>query len=305
MNNKVKALTQGALMVALMGVFLVINRQTGEMLEFYGAFILPLPLIVYASQYGGKASMIPLVAITLLSMMIGLPTSVFTVLHASITGVIYGYGVYHRKSDRFLLGTITVATIIYYVVTTWLLASIFNIDLQAEALSIINFIQSQGYTNIMGMSMVKAVSYLLPNLIIFTAILQALLIHMLARVLLNRLHLVLMPAITFYQLIIPKWLGWFLLINLCIAAGANMLQLNIPMADLFNFVAITSLLIFIMYGLLYTTVWFGANGWRKWIIIVYALMFIIPSLMVPLFIIIGALGVCVGTNRPITAGRQL
>jgi uncharacterized protein YybS (DUF2232 family) len=297
MNNNVKALTQGALMVALMGVFLVINRQSGELLEFYAAFLLPLPIIVYASQYGGKASIIPLISITMLSLMIGVPTSVFTVLHASITGVLYGDSVYTHRSDRYLLSVITIATTLYYIFTTWILAGLFGVDLQMEATSIINFLQSQGFKAVLGMSLTQMVVYLIPNIVIFTAIMQSLLVHILARVLLNRLHIVLMPQVKLSDMIPPKFITWPLLGILIITSVVNVVKLDIPFIDIMNFLTITGLLVFIIYGLLFLVVWISANGWRILTLLVYVLLFILPFIMLPLLIVIGVVGLCFRFNR--------
>ena len=67
MNNSVRKITDGAMMVALIGLFLFINRQLAGLLDLYAAWLVPLPMVMYAVKYGWKSALVPLFFFHLLS----------------------------------------------------------------------------------------------------------------------------------------------------------------------------------------------------------------------------------------------
>ena len=56
MNNSVRKITDGAMMVALIGLFLFLNRQLAGLLDLYAAWLVPLPMVMYAVKYGWKSA---------------------------------------------------------------------------------------------------------------------------------------------------------------------------------------------------------------------------------------------------------
>ena len=56
MNTKTQELTYGAMIVAIFGVLLLINRQTGGFLEGIFMFIFPIPMVAFSAKYGWKDS---------------------------------------------------------------------------------------------------------------------------------------------------------------------------------------------------------------------------------------------------------
>lgn len=67
MNNSVRKITDGAMMVALIGLFLFINRQLAGLLDLYAAWLVPLPMVMYAVKYGWKSALVPFVSVIFLS----------------------------------------------------------------------------------------------------------------------------------------------------------------------------------------------------------------------------------------------
>ena len=55
MNIKTRKLTFGAMVVAIFGVLLLLNRQSGGLFSDLFLFILPIPMTAYAALYGGKS----------------------------------------------------------------------------------------------------------------------------------------------------------------------------------------------------------------------------------------------------------
>ena len=57
MNQKTLKITYGAMIVALFGVLLLINRQTGGMFNGILMFLLPIPMVAYGARYGWRAGL--------------------------------------------------------------------------------------------------------------------------------------------------------------------------------------------------------------------------------------------------------
>ena len=69
MHNDVRKLTEGAMIAAVMGVLLLIDRQLAGLLLGYFVFVLPLPMVLYSARYGLRDSLIVFAAILILSLM--------------------------------------------------------------------------------------------------------------------------------------------------------------------------------------------------------------------------------------------
>ena len=54
MNNQTKKMTEGAMMVAIVGMLLFINRQLAGMLEMVMYWVLTFPILMYTARYGVK-----------------------------------------------------------------------------------------------------------------------------------------------------------------------------------------------------------------------------------------------------------
>ena len=97
MNNKTLKITYGAMLIAIYGLILLLNRQTGGLLEGMMTYILPIPIAAFAVQYGGKASLTVFVCMVLLSFFFGTFTSVFYAISAAVLGMVLGVRIYHKK----------------------------------------------------------------------------------------------------------------------------------------------------------------------------------------------------------------
>ena len=77
MNNQTKKMTEGAMMVAIVGMLLFINRQLAGMLEMVMYWVLTFPILMYTARYGVKSACVPAISMVLLSFMIAAPTTIF------------------------------------------------------------------------------------------------------------------------------------------------------------------------------------------------------------------------------------
>ncbi len=132
MNQDVRRITDGASMLALGGLMLFMNRQTGGLMEAYFLWLIPIPFAFFTSKYGFKEGILPVVSMMLLSLVLGSSQSMFYFSSMSVCGLVYGHGIHKKwKVSRLLLTTI-VTSIAVNVITTVLLATFFGYDILKE-----------------------------------------------------------------------------------------------------------------------------------------------------------------------------
>lgn len=217
MKHNVRKITLGAMMVAIISLFLVINLQTAGLLEVYMIWILPLPIIFYYVQYGFKASLTVVVSALLLSFILGSWITVFYTLTALLVGLIYGYGVYHQKDNAFLVISTTLVSAISLFIEMYALAALFGYNLVAETQEIIQVLKSMDGMVIPN-DLESLVYAIYPIALILMAFLQSLVTHLFALYLLRRLKIKTrkMKALSSYRL--PTWAGGLSLLGLFSAA---------------------------------------------------------------------------------------
>ena len=191
MNHSVRKLTDGAMMIAIVGVFLLIDRQLGGALSSMLMFLLPLPMVFYSAKYGMKDSWVVLIAMVLLSFIVSTPASIFYVASESLVGMLYGSGTKaHMPMRRLVLLT--------------MLAGIF-----INIIDLVNQLFAQA--NVAVPANVDMTSFVTNIVFIGTAltgILQGLVTHLLSRLMLKRLRYPVempKPLGSYYP---PKWSGY-------------------------------------------------------------------------------------------------
>ena len=221
MNENTQKLTFGALLVAVFGVLLVLNRQTGAMLEGTFIFLFPIPMVAFSARYGFRDSVPVFVCTALVSIFCGIFSSAFYAVTQSFIGMVYG-SCLHAKRDMtrtmlLVMGLSAVSNVISSVV----LAALFGIDLQED----IAFMQSAmqdafGKAAQMGSGFSEAQQQAMDLLLqpdallrifivsmIFMGVLQGFVVCQLSLVILRRLRFPVRrpePVASYYP---PRWSG--------------------------------------------------------------------------------------------------
>ena len=97
MDKKTLKITYGAMIVALFGVLLFINRQTGGMFQGILLYILPIPMVAYGARYGWKARIAAWAAATFISIFVSTPTTIIYAACEAFLGMVLGTCIYHKK----------------------------------------------------------------------------------------------------------------------------------------------------------------------------------------------------------------
>jgi len=286
-------------MVAMVGVVLVIDRYSGGLVRFYFSFLLPLPMILYAAKYGFKAALVPLCAILILTFIIGLPTTLFIVANTCVSGLVYGWGVYAKKKNGFLLlSTIGFTTMMYFV-TTYLWAGAFGISISEEIALAVQIFEGMQVQLPSGADLASFVYSIYPLVLLMSATLEGFLIHLIAHLILKRLKYEVNEPKNVFDLKAPKWLGYVLLLLCLSPVVVNYLNLHEKYTDICYTVSALGIMVLMLYGLV-TVIWLiRIFGKRSYIFLFYALMFLFPLVVYRIVAFVGAIDMVVDLRNVI------
>lgn len=212
MHNDVRKLTEGAMIAAVMGVLLLVDRQLAGLLISYFLFVLPLPMVLYSARYGMKDSLIVFAAVMILSVMLGSLQTIFYVFAESLIGLCYGTGVYHKRSRSMILTMTLVIGAVAEVFSMIVLASVFGFDIAgeiaaySELLTELDGMMGAGFTTVVNLE--QFVIDCLVVAAVMTGILEGAVTHMLSQMLLKRLHFTIEPPKALKDMYMPKWVGY-------------------------------------------------------------------------------------------------
>lgn len=135
-GNKVKIMSQGAMLASLFGVLGLINIYTGSIFDIIFSYIMVLALAYYAYLYDYKAALSVLVVTFVVLFLVG---EMFFALYASITlilGVFYGYCLHNNKSKSFSKYGLIVVSALKNFIIFFLMGGLLGIDVYKEGLEI-------------------------------------------------------------------------------------------------------------------------------------------------------------------------
>lgn len=230
MKNETLKITTGGMFVAIFAILLIINRQTGMMLEELIMYILPIPMVAYSAKWGWKTSIPVLIAMGLISIIFGDITTIFYAVTEALVGMVMGSRI-HRKAEmtKTLLAVIGLS-VICNLLNTVIFASLFGYNL-TEEITEMHDMMIQAYQQAYSMSGTDATAIIqnleslltpeyLMRVIVISMIalgaIQGVLVYYISLMILNRLHFQLpkpKPLMEYYP---PKWSG--LLAFLCLGA---------------------------------------------------------------------------------------
>ena len=123
------------MIVAIFGVLLLINRQTGGFFAGILMFIYPIPMVAFSARYGLKDSLAVFVCTVLIALLFGTFTAVFYAISESFIGMVYGSCIYAKKDMNRTLILVMVLSAVAELLATVALASLSGIDLNADIMA--------------------------------------------------------------------------------------------------------------------------------------------------------------------------
>jgi len=212
MKNDVRKLTDGAMMAAIIGVVLLIDRQTAGLLQGTVLFLFPLPMVFFGAKYGWKNSWMVYASVLILAAILSTPATLALMACESFIGMLYGCGIHDQIDTKKLLIRTMVASVLTEVLTSLVFASFFGYDPMGEVQELENlFSQSASQMNMelpASMNIEQLIMSILMVSVVFTGILEAFILHLLSRLLFRRLHIHIPPNTPLSLYEPPKWSGY-------------------------------------------------------------------------------------------------
>ena len=132
MNKKTLKITTGAMIVAIFGVLMLINRQTGNMFQDLLIYLFPIPMVAYSAGYGVRSSLPVAAAMILISLLFGTLNSLFFAVSQTMIGLIFGSCIYHKVDMTKVLCIVMLTSGLVSILDTLFISVLFGYDLNAD-----------------------------------------------------------------------------------------------------------------------------------------------------------------------------
>ena len=123
------------MIVAIFGVLLLVNRQTGGMFEGFFMFIFPIPMVAFSAKYGWKDSLAVFVCTVLIAFLFGSFTGLFYAISMSFIGMVYGSCIHAKRDMNRTLILVMVLSAAAELLCTIALAAVAGFDLNADIMA--------------------------------------------------------------------------------------------------------------------------------------------------------------------------
>lgn len=213
MKKQVRTITEGSMMLAIIGLFLFLNLQFGGILQTYFIILVPIPVLIYTIRYGVRNGLILCFGALFLTLMLGNFITLFYISGGLLVGLAYGYGVLTDKSNDWLLIVSSIINSVSLFLETYVLAAFIGYDLVKDTEVLIESLRGiEGL--VLPDNFMTLVLAITPIVLLLTGFLQAFVTHMLAVTLLKRLNITTRKMKPLTEVKMPKWLGILALIGL-------------------------------------------------------------------------------------------
>lgn len=205
MQNQVKRITEGAMMCALLGLLLVVNRQLANTLGIFFVVIMPIPVILYTAKYGVKHGVWVAFSVGLMSILFGELATIIYVVVSMILGLVYGHGIYKDQSGFIILFKSIIIIMILEFMVGYFFASLFGIDVLAEMKAMTDLV---GQTLGLADETLYQISFtLMIGSIALLAVNETIIVHLISLTMIKRLKIKERKVRSIFDLKIPKYLA--------------------------------------------------------------------------------------------------
>ncbi|MEG0469058.1 MAG: DUF2232 domain-containing protein [Longicatena sp.] len=249
MNQQTRRITEGAMMVALVGVMLFVNRQFANMMEFFLYWILTFPILIYTAKYGIKSGITTAVCMLLLSLMISSPTTIFYLFCCIVVGLVFGEGNRRQWKNGVLLIWSGIVTFVSYIITTMVLASIFGYN-PKEDMEMVRMLLEFLHVNLGSVSLAQIIPMIVLLSAVLMSVLQTICIHLISKILMARLKIETLPMKSMFDIHVSKVWGIIIIIIWVLFLGRNVLKLNQELSTLIVALFLCAFVFAIGYGAL-------------------------------------------------------
>lgn len=246
-QSETRKITEGAMMVGMMGLILFFNRQSAGIFESTFYWLLSLPILVYTARQGIRWGLITSAAMMLLSLMISTPQTIFYLFSSLVIGLLYGVGIRKKWSNRILLGTTMIFTFFSYLITTFVLASLFGYNIGEELQEIMIFLESLD----VNLPIPAGRIAMMVSIITLAAmiIMQSLCVHLLAILILKRLKVEINPPKSYFDLHLPMPAAITASLFMVLGLAVEYIQVDEVLATWLLALAGIAMILYVAYGI--------------------------------------------------------
>lgn len=130
--NKTKKLTTGAMLLAIVGALMLINRQLSYMFEELIIMMAPVVIIIYSSMYDLKDGAILSISLLILGFLLGSTYSYMYLPISVIVGMGYSFGIKKNFDKKKLLIIAIALFLLGEVVITFVVSPLLGIDIASQ-----------------------------------------------------------------------------------------------------------------------------------------------------------------------------
>lgn len=189
--NKTKKLTTGAMLLAIIGALMLLDRQFSYFFDVYIVMLIPVIIIIYAAMYELKDGAILSFCLLILSFIIG--SSSFNYLLYAPLGIVVGLGYSYFLKKRASKQKLMLASIVLYalgeILITFILMPILGFDIVGqigELKDVFLEVTSAGGMDLSAINLTAMLPVAYVFSIILMGVMEGFLIHIVALLLLKK-----------------------------------------------------------------------------------------------------------------------
>lgn len=286
MRNETRKLTEGAMIIAIVGVFVLIDRQIGGLLSPYILYLYPLPMLLYSAKYGFKTALPVLAGMLFILFIFSMtPSAALYFSGMVLIGLANGSLIHYGASNKTVLISTAALGAFIEVGVMLLMMRLFGYDINAEVQEVQALTSS--ITNQLGQApeYMQTNSFFMNMFIIstvLTGVLEGFISHYLGRILSKRFRIKVPASEPIQMHFAPKIMGYIAIAGM-IAYYASVFK---PFADTFlqtsvQCIGFACIIYLVTYGCIGIYVYFltmpvKLSRFVIWLIFMIAIMMIMP-----------------------------
>jgi MFS family permease len=211
-NVSTKKITQGAMIIAIFGALLLLDRQTGGLFQDIFLFIYPIPMVAYAALYGGRSSLPVFVCMCMIAFLCTTFTNIFYAISQALIGMIFGTRLNHHRNMTSTMLLVMALSAAATVLSTVVLAALSGYNLTDDIVQMKSvFEQMMQKSGAQVPENIFSVSFFTRMFVISMAVsgvLQGFVVYELSLLILRRLRFPVQKPTPVFYFMPPVWTGW-------------------------------------------------------------------------------------------------
>ena len=293
--NKTKKLTQGAMLLAIFGALILIDRMTAYWFSEFVVLVAPVIIIVYSTMQSFKDGLVLSIGVLIIGFLLGNFQMLYVIYVpvGIITGLVYAYGVIKNKDKTTLLFMSCATYIAGELLAAYIFYPMFGIPVSqfitefktslSEAGKTTGFDYAQIFASMkLDFDKVLVIMFFISNAL--TGATEGFLIHILSVFLLKRFKIKDIGSINIWDIKPNKVIAYIAFLSTFFFYFGNKITNENLYYTLFT-ISILGCVVLLYYGYLFICL-YGAIVLRKNIAIIFILLALfIPFLLIALLII--------------------